>query len=77
MENPIKMDHLGGKKPLFLVQHPIDRSPPRRAMESGSYAKIFDPQSFHPKAFPANAHSPITWEGALRAEQVINFGVTF
>ena len=22
MENPIKMDDLGGKQPLFLVQHP-------------------------------------------------------
>ena len=23
MENPIKMDDLGGKPPLFLVQHPV------------------------------------------------------
>ena len=23
MENPIKMDDLGGKVPLFLVQHPF------------------------------------------------------
>ncbi len=23
MENPIKMDDLGGKPPLFLVQHPF------------------------------------------------------
>ena len=27
MENPIKMDDLGGKNPLFLVQHPSDSSP--------------------------------------------------
>ena len=26
MENPIKMDDLGGEHPLFLVQHPYEES---------------------------------------------------